>query len=60
MARKLRVEFEGAVYHVMNRGDQRERIFVDAEDRRVFLETLGEACAKTECVSASEDGPGCA
>ena len=48
MARKLRVEFEGAVYHVMNRGDQRERIFVDDEDRRLFLATLGEACAKTE------------
>src|SRR4029077_10578585 len=48
MARKLRVEFEGAVYHVMNRGDQRERIFVNDEDRRLFLATLGEACAKTE------------
>ena len=48
MARKLRVEFEGAVYHVMNRGDQRERIFVDDEDRKLFLATLGEACAKTE------------
>jgi REP element-mobilizing transposase RayT len=32
----------------MNRGDQRERIFVDDEDRRLFLATLGEACAKTE------------
>jgi putative transposase len=48
MARKLRVEFEGAVSHVMNRGDQRERIFVNEEDRRLFLATLGEACAKTE------------
>ena len=48
MARKLRVEFEGAAYHVMSRGDQRERIFVDDEDRRLFLATLGEACAKTE------------
>ena len=48
MARKLRVEFEGAAYHVMSRGDQRERIFVDDEDRKLFLATLGEACAKTE------------
>jgi len=48
MARKLRVEFEGAVYHVMSRGDQRERIFVDDEDCKLFLATLGEACAKTE------------
>jgi REP element-mobilizing transposase RayT len=32
----------------MNRGDQRERIFVDDEDRRLFLATLREVCAKTE------------
>ena len=48
MARKLQVEFKGAVYHVMNRGDQCERVFVDEEDRRRFRATLGEACAKTE------------
>ena len=47
--RKLRVEFEGAVYHVMNRGDQRERSFVDEEDRTLFVATLGQAWAKTEC-----------
>src|SRR5512139_3136346 len=47
MARKLRVEYPGAVYHVMNRGDRREPIFRDDEDRERFLATLGEACAKT-------------
>jgi REP element-mobilizing transposase RayT len=47
MARKLRVEYEGAIYHVMNRGDRRELIFLDGPDREVFLATLGEACAKT-------------
>ena len=47
MARKLRVEFPGAIYHVMNRGDRREEIFKDDADRERFLETLGEACAKT-------------
>ena len=47
MARKLRVEYPGAIYHVMNRGDRREPIFRDDEDRQRFLETLGEACAKT-------------
>jgi REP element-mobilizing transposase RayT len=47
MARKLRVEYEGAIYHVMNRGDRRELIFLDDEDRQRFLTTLGEACAKT-------------
>jgi len=47
MARKLRVEYEGAIYHVMNRGDRREPIFQDDQDRERFLATLGEACAKT-------------
>ncbi len=47
MARKLRVEYPGALYHVMNRGDHRERIFRDDQDRRQFLSTLGEACRKT-------------
>ena len=47
MARKLRVQYPGAIYHVMNRGDRRERIFLDDLDRRKFLATLGEACQKT-------------
>ena len=47
MARKLRVEYAGAIYHVMNRGDRRERIFMDDADRQRFVDTLGEACAKT-------------
>jgi REP element-mobilizing transposase RayT len=47
-ARKLRVQYPGAIYHVMNRGDRRETIFVDDEDRELFLETLGEACEKTD------------
>jgi putative transposase len=47
MARKLRVEYPGAVYHVMNRGDRREPIFQDDADRQRFWETLGEVCAKT-------------
>ncbi len=47
MARKLRVEYPGAIYHVMNRGDRREPIFQDDVDLERFLATLGEACAKT-------------
>src|SRR5438034_11457317 len=47
MARKLRVEYPGAIYHVMNRGDHREPIFRDDKDRLRFLETLAEACRKT-------------
>ena len=48
MSRKLRIEYSGAMYHVMNRGDQREDIFRDDQDRQRFLGTLGEACGKTE------------
>ena len=47
MARKLRVEYEGAIYHVMNRGDRREPIFQDDKDRECLMATLGEVCAKT-------------
>ena len=34
VARKLRVEYPGAIYHLMNRGDRRESIFKDDEDRQ--------------------------
>jgi len=47
MPRKPRLEYPGAIYHVMNRGDRREDIVVDEADRRRFVETLGEACEKT-------------
>ena len=42
MARKLRVEYPGAIYHVMNRGERREPIFKDDTDREVFLSTLAD------------------
>ena len=45
MARPIRVEFEGAVYHVMARGNERQPIFRSAQDRALFLETLGESVA---------------
>jgi REP element-mobilizing transposase RayT len=40
MARKPRVEFEGAFYHVIVRGNQRQRIFRDDRDRLRYLERL--------------------
>ena len=43
MARSLRIQYAGAIYHVMSRGDRREDIFLDDEDRRRFLRTLGKA-----------------
>ena len=48
MPRKLRIQYPGAMYHVMNRGDQRENIFKDDVDRQKFLIALGECCLKTE------------
>lgn len=47
MPRQLRLEYPGAIYHVMNRGDHRERIFKDDLDRQKFLLTLGQTCEKT-------------
>ncbi len=41
MARKVRIQFSGAIYHVMNRGNHRERIFVTDADRQLFLGTRG-------------------
>jgi len=43
MARKLRVQFEGAIYHVTIRGVERRTLFNDNNDCERFLECLGEA-----------------
>jgi len=42
MARPLRIEYEGALYHVTSRGNDRERIFFTDTDREAFLELLGD------------------
>jgi len=47
MPRKIRVQYPGAIYHVMSRGDRRENIFLDDVDRHDFIRTLAEACQKT-------------
>ena len=46
MARPLRIEFPGAVYHVTARGERREPIFVDDEDRRALLEIVAQALSR--------------
>jgi putative transposase len=46
MARPLRIEFDGALYHVTSRGDRREDIFEDDEDRRRFLNLLAEVAER--------------
>jgi putative transposase len=47
MARTVRIECEGAVYHVMCRGDRGESVFPSEGDRETFLDTLAEACERT-------------
>jgi len=47
MPRKGRVEFAGALYHLLDRGDRREDIVRDDVDRARFVTTLGEVCART-------------
>jgi len=47
VARAVRIEYGGAFYHVMARGNRRERIFRDEADRVLFYQTLGEACERT-------------
>lgn len=42
MARPLRLEFPGALYHVTSRGDRREPVYEDDEDRQRFLAFLAE------------------
>ena len=61
MPRELRVEYAGAIYHVLNRGDRREPIFVDAADCQRFLETLAgilEGTRKTAGLVAGGAGAG--
>ena len=43
MSRPLRVEYPGAVYHVMNRGTARQKVFLGRSDYREFLKTVSEA-----------------
>ncbi|HEX6176564.1 MAG TPA: transposase [Candidatus Binatia bacterium] len=43
MSRPLRIQYPGAVYHIMNRGRSRRSTFVDDSDYRAFLDTLVEA-----------------
>jgi putative transposase len=45
MTRPVRIEFEGALYHITSRGDRREAIYEDDADRNQFLEILGEVIA---------------
>jgi REP element-mobilizing transposase RayT len=42
MARPLRIEYPGAYYHVMNRGQFRRSIFIEDQGRQSFLDLLAD------------------
>ena len=46
MARPLRLEIAGGLYHVTSRGDRREDIFLDDADRELWLTTLAQCCER--------------
>ena len=48
MARAWRIEYAGALYHVLSRGNQRQDIVIDDNDRRLFLDTVGEMSGRFE------------
>jgi len=43
MARPLRIEYEGALYHLTGRGNERQRIFAERDDYTSFLELVQES-----------------
>jgi putative transposase len=48
MARPWRIEFEGVLYHVLSRGNGRQDIYYDDQDRHQFLKTIGEMSERFE------------
>ncbi len=46
MARPLRIEYPGALYHLSARGNARQTLFIDDEDRQRFIELLGREIAQ--------------
>jgi REP element-mobilizing transposase RayT len=50
MPRKLRLEYPGAIYHVMNRGNYRRPIFADEKTKVAFVACVFEACEKSNWI----------
>jgi REP element-mobilizing transposase RayT len=48
MSRAWRIEYEGALYHLLSRGNERRDIFEDQKDRKIFLDTIGEFSERFE------------
>ncbi len=47
MPRRPRIEYAGAMYHVMSRGNRGCAVYQDDQDREIFLKTLSQGCSKT-------------
>ena len=50
MARRIRIQFPGARYHIINRGNYRHDVFTSEGARQAFIRTLGEAAAQSRRV----------
>lgn len=48
MGRAWRIEYEGALYHVLSRGNEQKAIFYNDQDRSLFLRTMGEMSERFE------------
>lgn len=46
MPRKIRIQYHGALYHIMSRGDHYEPIFLSDQDRKTFLKPLDQVCER--------------
>ncbi len=46
MTRPLRLEYAGALYHVTSRGDRREDIYLDDDNRKEWLQVLAYVCSR--------------
>ncbi|MDF1588138.1 MAG: transposase [Gammaproteobacteria bacterium] len=46
MARPIRIEYAGALYHVTSRGDRREDIYLDDDDRLIWLAVFSQVCSR--------------
>ena len=50
MSRPLRIEFEGALYHITSRGNARQPIYLDNGDRFTFLDILSRTIERTSWI----------
>ncbi len=55
MARPIRIEYPGAIYHITSRGNDKKKIFHDDLDRKKFLELLTVVNGKGQGIFSRED-----